>query len=93
MQPSMFMHVFSYRFKCLLHDRETMFWTLLFSLVLATFFYFAFGNLTDRLESFNPIGVAVVDNRAYSKRCKVAASVSLAVSTRQRPVARAGRGV
>ena len=65
MQPSMFMHVFSYRFKCLLHDRETMFWTLLFSLVLATFFYFAFGNLTDRLESFNPIGVAVVDNRAY----------------------------
>ena len=61
----MFMHVFSYRFKCLLRNRETVFWTLLFPLLLATLFYFAFGHLTVELERFNPVRTVVVDSEAY----------------------------
>ena len=44
----MFMHVFIYRLKCLLRDRQTVFWTSIFSLCLATMFYFAFGHITLR---------------------------------------------
>lgn len=62
----MFKHVFNYRLKCLLRDRGTVFWTLTFSLLLATLFHFSIGQLTgDALEGFNPIKVAVVDNQAY----------------------------
>jgi ABC-2 type transport system permease protein len=61
----MFMHVFGYRLKCLIRDKETVFWTLLFPLLLATFFYFAFGHLTVELEGFNPVKTVVVDSEAY----------------------------
>ncbi len=61
----MFIHVFSYRLKCLVRNRELVFWTLLFPLLLATFFYFAFGHLTSEQERFAPVAAAVVDNRAY----------------------------
>ncbi len=66
----MFMHVFGYRLKCLVRDRQTVFWTLLFSLLLATMFYFAFGHLTSDRESFEPIKSAVVDNQAYREDTK-----------------------
>ncbi|MGI6627791.1 MAG: ABC transporter permease [Bacillota bacterium] len=66
----MFTHVFNYRLKCLLRDKETVFWTLLFPLLLATFFYFAFGHLTARLERFNPVKTVVVDNQAYRKNVR-----------------------
>ncbi|HHU75857.1 MAG TPA: ABC transporter permease [Firmicutes bacterium] len=61
----MFGHVFSYRLKCLLRNREQVFWTLLFPLLLATFFYFAFGHLTSEREKFETVKVAVIDNQAY----------------------------
>jgi ABC-2 type transport system permease protein len=64
---AMFKHVFSYRLKCLLRNRELVFWTLAFSLLLATLFHFTIGHLTEKLESFNPIRVAVVDSQAYRK--------------------------
>lgn len=60
----MFAHIFTYRLKCLLRDRTTIFWTMLFPLLLGTFFYLAFSNLTTR-EIFQPIDVAVVDNSAW----------------------------
>ncbi|MCI1858448.1 MAG: ABC transporter permease [Sporolactobacillus sp.] len=52
-------HVFFYRFKCLIRDRELVFWTLLFPILMATFFYLAFMNLTSE-EAFKPPAVAVV---------------------------------
>ncbi len=61
----MFAFLYFYRLKCLLRDRMLVFWTLLFPLVLATLFYFAFGRLTTEFERFEPIKVAVVDNPAY----------------------------
>lgn len=61
----MVMHVFRYRMKCLLRDRETVFWTMVFPLLLATMFHFAFGNLMGDTGSFEPVRVAVVDSPAY----------------------------
>jgi len=60
----MFMHVFTYRLKCLLRDYQSIFWTLLFPLIMATFFNMAFSNLNSA-EAFNPINVAVVNNEEY----------------------------
>ncbi len=61
----MFAHVYKYRLKCLLRDKELVFWTLLFSLLLATLFYFAFSGLTVERELFKPIAVAILDTREY----------------------------
>ncbi|MBC7959026.1 MAG: ABC transporter permease, partial [Vallitaleaceae bacterium] len=57
----MFIHIFTYRFKCLIRDRELVFWTMLFPLLLATLFNMAFGRL-DELDVFNAIPIAVVDD-------------------------------
>lgn len=62
----MFIHIFTYRLKCLFRDKELVFWTLLFPLILATFFSMAFSKLNDN-ELFNPINIAVVNNEAYDK--------------------------
>lgn len=61
----MFGHLFVYRLKSHLRSRELIFWTLFFPLLLATFFYFAFGHLTSERESFEPVPAAVVDSPAY----------------------------
>lgn len=60
----MFGHIFKYRLRCVIRDKEMMFWTLLFPIVLATLFNFAFSNLNDQ-EIFRSVPLAVVDNQAY----------------------------
>lgn len=62
----MFAHIFKYRLKCLLGDKVNLFWTMLFPLLLATFFQLAFSNLTtgEKLQTMN---VAVVDNEAWKE--------------------------
>jgi ABC-2 type transport system permease protein len=60
----MFVHIFTYRLKCLLRDRETVFWTLMFPVILAVFFNMALSNV-NRGEVFKAINVAVVDNEQY----------------------------
>lgn len=62
----MFVHIFTYRLKCLLRNWETVVWTMVFPLVLATFFYMAFSNLHSH-EIFNPIKVAVIKDEQYEK--------------------------
>ncbi len=59
-------HIFTTRLKCLLRDRETVFWTLLFPLILATFFNMAFANLNEA-DVFHPIDVAVVNDAGYQQ--------------------------
>ena len=61
------MHMFGYRLKCLARDRELVFWTLIFPLILATMFHFAFDQLMGRQEAFSPIGVAVVASDSYQQ--------------------------
>jgi len=57
----MFYHIFRYRLKILLFDKSTMFWTLLFPVLLATLFYMSFGRLGAQ-ETFTAIDTAVVDS-------------------------------
>lgn len=62
----MFVHLFTYRLKTLLRSRSVVFWTLMFPLVLATFFKLAFGGLAE-MDQFSAIEVAVVDNAFYQE--------------------------
>ncbi len=62
----MFTHIFYYRLKCIFNDRITLFWTLAFPLLLATFFNLAFSNLSSG-EKFRPVTIAVVDNSAWQE--------------------------
>ena len=62
----MFVHVFKNRLKCLLRNKSIMFWTLVFPLILATFFQMAFGNLSNE-EAFRPVDLGVVNNSAYQE--------------------------
>jgi len=57
----MFFHIFRYRLKIILYDKSTMFWTLLFPILLATLFYMAFSRLGAQ-ETFQAIDTAVVDS-------------------------------
>jgi ABC-2 type transport system permease protein len=60
----MFWHIFKYRIKCITRDKQMMFWTLLFPIVLATFFNMAFSNLNS-MDLFSSVKLAIVDNDAY----------------------------
>ncbi len=60
----MFAHIFTYRLKCLLRNRTTVFWTLLFPILLALFFNLSLRNLRTA-EDFHPVPVAVVNDAAY----------------------------
>lgn len=62
----MFAHIFIVRLKCLLRNKELMFWTLVFPLLLATFFNMAFSNLNSS-EAFKPIDIAVVNDAGYKQ--------------------------
>ncbi|MDF2939004.1 MAG: transporter permease [Paenibacillaceae bacterium] len=62
----MFSHIFIVRMKCLLRNKELMFWTLLFPLLLATFFNMAFSGLNSA-EAFKPIDAAVINDAGYKQ--------------------------
>ena len=55
----MFLHCFGYGIKNLLRSRDYLFWSLGFSIILATLFHVAFGDLS-KGEGFIPIPTAVV---------------------------------
>lgn len=54
-------HVYKYRLICILRDKQTVFWTLIFPIVLSVLFNFAFSNLSVA-EDFEKIKVGIVDN-------------------------------
>jgi len=56
----MFFHNFKYRFKIIAKDKGTMFWTLLFPILLSTLFFMAFGQLGSQ-EFLETIDIAIVD--------------------------------
>lgn len=60
----MFLHIFTYRLRCIIRDFSTLFWSAAFPIVVATLFGMAFSNL-NAPETFSMIPVAVVDNTAY----------------------------
>lgn len=56
------MQIFKYQLKLLVRDRSMLFWTILFPLILATFFNLAFAKLS-RTESFEVSHVAIVEEK------------------------------
>lgn len=56
----MFIRDFLYTIKIMVRGRVSIFWTLVFPLLLATFMYMAFGNIYEQDEMFRNINVAVV---------------------------------
>ncbi|MDD5603305.1 MAG: ABC transporter permease [Eubacteriales bacterium] len=60
----MMSHILKYRLKCFFRDRETLFWTLMFPLILAVLFNLAFSNLY-KTEAFKDIKIAVADSAEY----------------------------
>ncbi len=57
-------HILKYRLKCFFRDRQMLFWTLVFPLLLATLFNLAFSNLSE-IDQFIRINIAVVDSAEY----------------------------
>ncbi|MGI5971313.1 MAG: ABC transporter permease [Oscillospiraceae bacterium] len=57
----MFVHAFSYNLKTILRSRESVFWSLVFPLVLATLFHFAFGRLGS-VDRFETVSIAVTES-------------------------------
>lgn len=58
------LQLFRYRILSLLREKTTIFWSIAFALILATFFYFAFSGLGEDLTS---ISVAVVFDEAVNQ--------------------------
>src|SRR6056297_808995 len=57
----MFKHAFVYNLKTILRERETVFWSLIYSILIATIFYFAFGNMGGG-SKFYTINLGVVES-------------------------------
>lgn len=57
-----FFHNMKYTMLSTFRLKKTLFWTLAFPLLLATFMYMAFGNLFEKDEMFKTINVAVVES-------------------------------
>jgi hypothetical protein len=62
----MFKNIFINRLKCFIRERSLVFWTLLFPLVLSTFFYIAFNNI-DVDNKFKAIPLGVVNDEKYQE--------------------------
>ncbi len=62
----MFKHIFTYNLKTILRNKESVFWSLLFPILLATLFYFAFSNLTGSTQ-FDTINIALVSGEGMKE--------------------------
>ena len=56
----MFLHLYKYRLKCFLHEKENIFWSLLFPLILCLCFVVGFSGVTEKAYTFHTIPVAIV---------------------------------
>lgn len=55
----MFLHEFIYEMKCVLRQKDELFWVLIFPIILGSMFFFAFGKINENTENFHTIPVAV----------------------------------
>lgn len=62
----MFIHNFRYSFKILLKNKQLVFWTLAFPLIMAMLFNMAFSNI-ENSNQLEPIEIAVVNDSIFSK--------------------------
>jgi ABC-2 type transport system permease protein len=62
----MFLHNYLYRLKCIVSDKQMMFWSFLFPILLATLFNMAFSNISSA-EKFSQIKLGIIINDEYEK--------------------------
>lgn len=62
----MFTHNYLYRLKCIVRDKQMIFWTFLFPILLATLFNMAFSNIFSS-EHFSRIKIGIVNSAECSK--------------------------
>ena len=62
----MFFHNYLYRLKCIVRDKQNMFWTLMFPILLATLFNMALSNISSA-EKFSEIKIGIVKDDEYKK--------------------------
>jgi len=60
----MFWHLYKYHFKASIRNKSAIFWCFAFPLILATLFYFGFGNLLNHSEELKAVPVAIVETKA-----------------------------
>ncbi|MEW9077205.1 ABC transporter permease [Terrisporobacter glycolicus] len=63
----MFLHSYKYRVKCIIRDKNMMFWTLLFPILLATLFNLSLSNLSSA-EDFSAVNIAIVKDKEYDNK-------------------------
>ncbi|MEG1256747.1 ABC transporter permease [Clostridium sp.] len=71
----MFWHIFKYQLKCKFKDKEGFFWSLMFPIILATFFYLAFTNVLSG-ESFEKVNIALVNTSNMTEEFSTAINES-----------------
>ena len=76
----MFFHMYKYRLKTLFNQKEEFFWILLFPIILGTFFFLAFADITKKNETFETINIAVVKENTEAEVFFDAMMESLAVT-------------
>ena len=55
----MFWHLYKYRLKILFTEKVTLFWTGIFPIVLGTFFFLTFSDITEKSENISTINVGI----------------------------------
>lgn len=63
----MFWHLYKYRLKVLFKEKVLLFWTGIFPIVLGTFFYMAFSDITEKSENVDTINVGIVADEGIDK--------------------------
>lgn len=63
-----FIDLYRFRLKILLKDKALFFWTLIFPIMLGTFFWLAFSNITEKAEHIGKIDAALVDSGEYANK-------------------------
>ncbi|MFA6941464.1 MAG: ABC transporter permease, partial [Clostridiaceae bacterium] len=80
----MFFHNYIYRLKCILRDRQTIFWTLLFPIILAILFNLSLKNISST-ETFSKIKIGIVNNEEFSKETVFKEAISSVSNSDKNP--------
>ena len=59
----MFWHLYRYRVKVLLKNKYLLFWQGLFPIILGTFFFMAFSDITEMTENMDKISIVITEDR------------------------------
>jgi ABC-2 type transport system permease protein len=81
-----FWHLFKYRIKGTVRDVETIFWTLAFPLIMATFFGLVFSNLTGDYVEFETVNIGIIESEAYLDDAQFQSSLKEASQSEGKPL-------